>query len=53
MGGVQLGGLLATLLSGGKAPAPSSGRVAVAFTLADGRLSVGPFTTGVQLRPLY
>lgn len=51
--GVQIGGLLSTLLSGGKAPAPGRDRVAVPLTLAGGRLSVGPFTTGVQLRPLY
>lgn len=53
VGSVQLGGLLSTLLSGGKAPAPGGDRVAVPFTLAEGRLSVGPFTTGIPLRPLY
>lgn len=51
--GVQLGGLLSTLLSGGKAPAPGGDRIAVPLTLAEGRLSVGPITTGVRLRPLY
>lgn len=51
--GMQLGGLLSSLLSGGKAPAPSSDHVPVPFTLADGRLSVGPIATGIRLRPLY
>lgn len=53
LAGVQLGGLLSSLLSGGKAPPPGGDRVAVPFTLADGRLSVGPIATGVRLWPLY
>lgn len=53
LAGVQLGGLLSTLLSGGKAPAPGGDRVSVRFTLADGRVSVGPIATGVRLQPLY
>lgn len=51
--GVQLGGLLSTLLAGGKAPPPGGDHVPLPFTLADGRLSVGPIATAVRLQPLY
>ena len=53
LAGVQLGGLLSSLLTGGKAPAPDGGRVPVTFTLADGRVSVGPIATGIRLQALY
>lgn len=53
LAGVQLGGLLSTLLGGhAAAPAPP-GAVQLPLVLADGRLSVGPFKTPVRLDPLY
>ena len=51
--GVQLGGLLANLLTRGKAPAAEKGVVPLPLVLADGRLAIGPFTTGISLAPLY
>ena len=51
--GARLGGLLSTLLGGGKAPPAQAGAVSMKLLLADGRLSVGPFATGVRLDPWY
>lgn len=53
MAGVQIGGLLSSLLGGRAAPAAPAGAVQMPLTFADGRLSVGPFKTPVRLDPLY
>ncbi len=53
LAGVQLGGLLSTLLGGGKAPPAEAGSVRLPLTLAGGAVVVGPFRTGVRLDPLY
>ncbi len=51
--GVQLGGLLTSLLAGGKAVTTDKDSVQVPLILADGRLLVGPFATAVRFAPLY
>lgn len=55
LAGVQLGGLLSSLLGGGKpAPAPTTpDTVRLQLTLADGRVAVGPVRMPVRLDPFY
>ena len=52
LGAVQVGGLLADLL-GTKPAAAAPGTVSMPIGFADGRVSVGPFKTGLRLVPLY
>ena len=53
LAGVRLGGLLSTLLGGGKAPPLAAGAVQMQVKLDGGGLFVGPFKTGVRLQPFY
>ena len=48
------GSLLSALFGGGKPASPTiPGALALPITLRDGRVGVGPITTGVELPPLY
>lgn len=53
LAGAQMGGLLATLLTGGKAAPAGPDSLQLPLVLAEGRLAVGPFPTGLRLPPLY
>ena len=52
--GARLGGLLASVLGGGRPAAPAEpGALRLPLTLADGQVQLGPFPLGIRLSPLY
>ena len=48
-----MGSLIGALLGGGPHKTQTPGALALPITLANGRVAVGPVTTGIKLTPLY
>lgn len=48
-----VGSLVGALFGGSQRKPPTPGALALPITLGDGRVAVGPVTTGIELTPLY